>query len=134
MQITGIFDNCICAAGGYWAFTSNSTVQLAADIEADRLASMNWQTAGYTALVFLAVVTYFGWWCQRSLREKFGERVEHLVARDPTAVRPHTKSQVDLRKQRNAETVKSSDITTLRNLSGSSGEFCLADLPNDHDN
>lgn len=101
MQITGIYQNCVCAASGYWSFSPNSTVQLAADTEDDRHASMNWQTAGYTALSFLAVVTYFGWWCQRYLREKFRERVEHLV--DPAAP-------------------ESYEFSTLRNLSSSSGK------------
>lgn len=87
MQITGVYQNCVCAASGYWSFSPNSTVQLAADTEDDRHASMNWQTAGYTALSFLAVVTYFGWWCQSYLREKFRERVEHLVVKDPAAPR-----------------------------------------------
>ena len=119
MQITGIYQNCVCAASGYWSFSPNSTVQLAADTEDDRHASMNWQTAGYMALIFLAVVTYFGWWCQSYLREKFRERVEHLVAKDPAAP---TKELAELRWQRTAETVKSSEISTLRNPSSSSGE------------
>ena len=41
--------------------------------------SQDWKYAGYTALIFLACVTYLGWWCQRYLREKFIERVKHLV-------------------------------------------------------
>ena len=86
MQITGIYQNCICAASGYWSFGSEPPVQLASDTEAARHASLNWQKAGYTALIFLAVVTYFGWWCQRYLREKFGDRVKHLVAKDSTGV------------------------------------------------
>ena len=80
MQITGIYMNCVCAASGYWSFNPNIVVQLASDTEGARRASFKWQTAGYTALIFLAVVTYLGWWCQRYLREKFGERVKHLVA------------------------------------------------------
>ena len=111
MQITGIYQNCVCAASGYWAFSPNSTVQLAADTEADRHASENWQTAGYTALIFLVVVTYFAWWCQRHLREKFSERVEHLIAEDLTPSCPRTPG-----------TVKSSEISTLCNTSVSSSK------------
>ena len=119
MQITGIYNNCLCASSGYWSWGSTSTVQLAADTEADTQASLNWQKAGYTALNFLAVVTYLGWWCQRYLREKFVERVKHLVADDPTVNNTHTKQQVDLR--------KSSEISTLRDMSSSSGESCFSD-------
>ena len=87
MQIAGIFQNCICASNGYWSFGSTSTVQLAADTEADRDASLHWQKAGFAALSFLAVVTYLAWWSQRYLREKFIERVEHLVPpRDHTSI------------------------------------------------
>ena len=133
MQITGIYQNCVCAAGGYWAFTSNSTVQLAADTEADRLASENWQTAGYTALIFLAAVTYFGWWCQRYLREKFSERVEHLVVENCTPIHDRTTELVELRRQRTAENATKSEISALHSPSGthhpsgSSGECHFAD-------
>ena len=123
MQITGIFQNCVCAASGYWSFSSNSTVQLAADTEEDRHASLNWQTAGYTALIFLAVVTYLGWWCQRYLRTKFCERVEHLVPKASTATHTHMEELVESKWQRTAETVKSSENSTLR------GEY--ADWSND---
>ena len=133
MQITGIYQNCVCAAGGYWAFTSNSTVQLAADTEADRLASENWQIAGYTALIFLAAVTYFGWWCQRYLREKFSERVEHLVAQNCTPIHNRITELVELQRQRTAGSVAKSEISTLHNSSGaqhpsgSSGERHFAE-------
>ena len=121
MQVTGIYDNCLCASSGYWSFGPTSTVQLAADTEAARQASLYWQKAGYTALVFLAVVTYIAWWCQRYLREKFTERVKYLVAEDSTDNHAHTK-ELDLGRQQNAETVKSPEISTVRKLSGSSGE------------
>ena len=117
MQITGIFQNCICAAmaNGYWTFSSDPSVLLASDTEAARHASLNWQKAGYTALISLVVVTYFGWWCQRYLREKFGERVEHLVARDLTTTNT-------LQWQRTTETGKTFGTETLRNPSTFSGE------------
>jgi len=79
MQISGIYQNCLCASTGYWIFPSSATVSLATDTESDRQSSWHWKRAGYTALIFLACVTYLGWWCQRYLREKFIERVEHLV-------------------------------------------------------
>ena len=122
MQITGIYNNCICATNRYWSFDSDPPVQLASDTAAARLASRNWQKAGYTALIFLVVVTYFGWWSQRYLREKFCERVEHLVAEDHIATDAHSTEMTDLQWQRTAETVKSSDLGTLCNLSGSLGE------------
>lgn len=122
MQITGIFNNCLCASSEYWSWGSTSTVNLAADTEADRHASLHWQKAGYTALIFLAVVTYLGWWCQCYLREKFMERVKHLVARDPTSSQVHKKDRVDLGRQRITGTEKSSEISTLCDPRSSSGE------------
>ena len=132
MQITGIYNNCICAANGYWAFTSNPPVQLASDTEAARLASQNWQKAGFTALIFLVVVTYLGWWCQRFLREKFRERVDHLVAEDPPATHSRAEGLVNLQLQQTADTVKSSEMSTLRNMSSSSGEHRFAGWPDNH--
>ncbi|KAL6713428.1 hypothetical protein ACLMJK_008893 [Lecanora helva] len=79
MQITGIFENCICLSTGYWSFPPGSTVSLATDTIHNRHASRYWNRAGYAALIFLACVTYLGWWSQRYLREKFIERVKHLV-------------------------------------------------------
>ncbi|CAD6592014.1 MAG: hypothetical protein ASARMPREDX12_005566 [Alectoria sarmentosa] len=122
MQITGIYDNCLCASSGYWTFGPTSTVQLAADTEAARNASLYWQKAGYTALIFLAVVTYIAWWCQRYLREKFTERAKYLVAEDSTDNHAHTKEKLDLGRPQNPETVKSPEIGTVRKLSVSSAE------------
>ena len=78
MQISGIYQNCYCASNGYWTFGPTSTVSLATDTEDDRQSSWHWKRAGYTALGFLACVTYLGWWSQRYLREKFIERVKNL--------------------------------------------------------
>ncbi|MCJ1280541.1 hypothetical protein MMC21_008370 [Puttea exsequens] len=75
MQLTGIYQNCWCAA----AFPSHSTVSLASDTEEDRRSSQYWSTAGYVATGFLFVVTYCGWWCQRYLRDVFLKRVERLT-------------------------------------------------------
>ena len=75
----GIFQNCLCASTGYWKFGSGATVSLASDTARDRASSRNWKVAGYIALVFLACVTYLGWWCQSYLRETFIERVKHLI-------------------------------------------------------
>ena len=124
-EITGIYNNCLCASNGYWSFGSTSTVQLATDIEADRHASLHWQKAGYTALIFLAVVTYLGWWCQCYLREKFIERVKLLVPEDPTGNHTPTDEEFDLGKEQTAEMVKSSESCTLCNPSSSSGESRL---------
>ncbi|MCJ1460598.1 hypothetical protein MMC28_010980 [Mycoblastus sanguinarius] len=85
MQITGIFQNCLCSSTGYWWSSYGSTVSLATDTEIDRQSSWYWNRAGYTALIFLACVTYLGWWCQRYLRETFIERVKHLVAGGPNS-------------------------------------------------
>ena len=82
MQITGIFENCWCASN-----FDRTTVSLASDTEDDRQSSWQWNRAGYIALVFLACVTYLGWWCQRYLREKFIERVKNLIPETPH-VRP----------------------------------------------
>ena len=82
MQVTGIFQNCICLSIGYWSFPFGSTVTLSTDTEFDRRSSTQWTRAGYTALVFLACVTYLGWWYQRYLREKFNEHLDRLADED----------------------------------------------------
>lgn len=79
MQITGIYQNCFCASTGFWSFAEGSIVTLSTDTAYDRKTSWSWKRAGYTALGFLACVTYLGWWGQRYLREKFIDRVKHLV-------------------------------------------------------
>ena len=79
MQITGIFQNCLCSA----TFPPHSTVSLASDTQSDRDSSQYWSTAGYIALGFLFCVTYFGWWCQRYLRDVFMEQVDDLAEKQP---------------------------------------------------
>ena len=74
MQITGIYQNCLCAA----TFPPHSTVTLSSDTKEDRDAAWVWVPAGYSALAILLFVTYFGWWCQRFLRDEFMERVRAL--------------------------------------------------------
>lgn len=80
MQISGIYENCLCESTGYWTFGSTSTVSLATDTVEDRNSTWHWKLAGYIALSFLSFVTYLAWWCQRYLREKFVDRVKHVVA------------------------------------------------------
>ena len=80
MELSGIYENCLCESTGYWTFGSNSTVSLATDTAQDRDSSWHWKVAGYIALSFLSFVTYLAWWCQRYLREKFVDCVKHLVA------------------------------------------------------
>ncbi|KAL2051235.1 hypothetical protein ABVK25_008483 [Lepraria finkii] len=82
MQITRIFENCWCASN-----FDHTIVSLAGDTQDDRQSSWQWNRAGYIALIFLACVTYLGWWCQRYLREKFIERVKNLIPETPH-VRP----------------------------------------------
>ncbi|MCJ1433386.1 hypothetical protein MMC27_002746 [Xylographa pallens] len=81
MAIIGIFNNCICGITiGYWFSPSKALVGLATDTESDRSSSWHWNRAGYTAVVFLACITYLGWWGQKFLREKFIQRVKDLVS------------------------------------------------------
>ncbi|MCJ1324903.1 hypothetical protein MMC10_001565 [Thelotrema lepadinum] len=79
MQITGIFQNCYCAASYTWTYRSSSTISLATDTLDDRASSETWNIAGYAALSVLGVVTVIGWWVQRFIRDVFIERVEHLL-------------------------------------------------------
>ena len=78
MQISGIYNNCLCHSTGYWSFPPRSTVALSTDTAYDRLSSRHWIRSGYAALIFLAPIAYLSWWFQRYLRQKFTERVEHL--------------------------------------------------------
>ena len=80
MQITGIYNNCLCAITAWnWLSPSNAVMGLATDTQEDRDASWHWNRAGYTAVGFLACITYLGWWGQKFLREKFIQRVKDLV-------------------------------------------------------
>ena len=92
MQVTGIYENCLCESTGYWTFGSSSTVSLASDTAEDRNASRHWKIAGYMALFFLSFVTYLAWWCQRYLREKFVDRVKHVVAHPAQIAHMHIDS------------------------------------------
>lgn len=78
MQITGIYQNCWCAAR-FPSHATHATVSLASDTEEDRRSSRYWSTAGYIAVGGLFVVTYCGWWGQRYLRAEFLDRVDHLM-------------------------------------------------------
>ena len=60
MQITGIFENCSCAATYTWTDRSDSTVSLATDTRYDRASSGKWNYAGYIALAVLGAVTFSG--------------------------------------------------------------------------
>ena len=84
MQLTGIFENCLCALSvRHWVHPENAIVTLSSDTEADRLASSPWVRAGAAALASLTVITYLGWWCQRYLRETFRNRVEKFANAPP---------------------------------------------------
>ena len=78
MQITGIYQNCLCAA----TFPAWSTVSLASDTEKDRRSSKYWNYAGYIAVGFLFLITYISWWLQRFLRDVFLKRADSVINRD----------------------------------------------------
>ncbi|MCJ1388883.1 hypothetical protein MMC18_001734 [Xylographa bjoerkii] len=79
MQIVGIYNNCICGmTTSHWLFPGNTVVGLATDTQSDRDSSWHWNWAGYTAVVFLACITYLSWWARKFLREKFIQRVKDL--------------------------------------------------------
>ena len=78
MQITGIFQNCACAATYAWSPRKGTTVSLASDTQQDRQSARSWDIAGYFAVIFLLVVTYLGWFLQRNLRDYFDSRVKAL--------------------------------------------------------
>ena len=79
MQITGIFQNCRCAATYTWAYRPDTIVSLATYTDSDRESSGTWNTAGRSALTVLGAVTLVGWCCQRYIRDVFIERVQHLL-------------------------------------------------------
>ncbi|MCJ1411933.1 hypothetical protein MMC19_006025 [Ptychographa xylographoides] len=80
MQITGVFNNCLCSiTTSHWVRPRNTIVKLTTYTQADQQTSDLWKNVGYAGLIFLACVTYLGWWSQRFLREKFIQRVKDLV-------------------------------------------------------
>ena len=79
MQITGIYENCLCALSvGEWG-NPDAVVTLSSDTEADRQSSSQWVRAGAGALASLTAITYLGWWSQRYLRETFLVRLEKFA-------------------------------------------------------
>lgn len=79
MQLIGVYRNCLCRVKVYnWGqLTTVATVQLATDTELDRtLATSSWKKFGFAAAVFMAFVTYAGWWYQKHLRNKFRDAVD----------------------------------------------------------
>ena len=80
MQISGVYQNCFCAA----TFPSHEFVSLASDTEEDRRSSRYWSIVGYIAVISLFVVTYCGWWGQRYLRDVFLDHVRRLEKSEMT--------------------------------------------------
>ena len=75
-QITGIFQNCWCAATPNW---KPATVSLATDTQNDRDSSGLRNIIGYLALGVLFTVTFLGWYLQRYIRDKFIQRIKDLL-------------------------------------------------------
>jgi hypothetical protein len=79
MQITGVFDNCICQVNANeWINRRNSMINVAMDTEADRNSSGSWIRIGIAATAFMAICAYVGWWYQKAITEKYEMAVEGL--------------------------------------------------------
>jgi hypothetical protein len=93
MQIIGAYRSCICSVRvSEWINDPNATVPLASDTLESRQASVSWAITAETAIGFLAVVCYFGWWYQRFIRQNLTDEIEYRL-RGPY---PHTAAHRDV--------------------------------------
>jgi hypothetical protein len=82
MEVMGVYDSCICGiTATAWFPTSSrdaAVMFLASDTVGFRNSARLWGWCGFTAIIFMSVMCYLGYWYQRYLREKFMEAVNHI--------------------------------------------------------
>lgn len=82
MEVIGVYNSCICGITATAWFPASSrdaaTLPLASDTVGDRNSARLWGWCGFTAVIFLSVMCYLGYWYQRYLREKFIDAVNHI--------------------------------------------------------
>jgi hypothetical protein len=82
LEILGVYRSCLCQIPTRsWATDqkNHEWMDLATDTESARYASRFWTGCGVTSIVFMIVVTYFGWWYQKFLRKRFDTVVHNLL-------------------------------------------------------
>jgi hypothetical protein len=95
MEVLGVYDSCICgitATAWFPASRRNAAVRfLASDTAGFRSSARLWGWCGFTAIIFMSVMCYLGYWYQRYLREKFIESV-NTIKTDliPTSQKPNS--------------------------------------------
>lgn len=88
LQIIGVFRNCLCTIPmSQWRRSAfDSTFPISTNsAEAIQNADTYWRGSGVTAITFLSVISYVGWWYQRRLRYQFKLLVDRIDwgAEDP---------------------------------------------------
>ena len=81
MQLIGVFRNCLCGLPvSYWRRSALDTAVLLStnSAEAIKHAATYWKGTGVTAVTFLGLISYVGWWYQRRLRYQFKILVDHI--------------------------------------------------------
>lgn len=81
LEILGVYRSCLCQVPTRtWATSiSRQTFNLPTDTQEARNASKHWSRCGYTAIVFMSIVTYVAWWYQKFLKKRFDTIVDRLL-------------------------------------------------------
>jgi hypothetical protein len=82
MQLVGVYRNCLCALPiMYWGNRGDpdAWVSLGTNSAADIMAAKTWWVPlGATAVAFLCLSCYWGWWYQRRLRGVFRDAADNI--------------------------------------------------------
>lgn len=82
MQILGVYSSDICnLTTNYWMNPLQPGLMVlvsANSKEMIRNAQIYWEPCAVTAISFMSVVSFVGWWYQRRMRDLFTEQVNNL--------------------------------------------------------
>ena len=83
MQVIGVYRNCLCnlPATQWRQPTAEFVISINSAEDIHRAATV-WKGTGATAVTFLGVVSFIGWWYQKRLRYQFRLMIND-VDRDP---------------------------------------------------
>jgi hypothetical protein len=81
LEILGVYRSCLCQVPTRtWATSLRREMfNLPTDTQEARNASKHWSRCGYTAIVFMVIITYVAWWYQKFLKKRFDTMVECLL-------------------------------------------------------
>ncbi|KAI1380464.1 hypothetical protein F4677DRAFT_406944 [Hypoxylon crocopeplum] len=114
--LTNVLTNCFCAipAKYWWDRWSNPNALIFVDdatYEQIYYAQKYWFPTGVVGVVFMVIVTYIGWWYQRSLRQRF-----HALVAKIDYVNERTLLEEERLDAEMAVPVREADIHSLDNV------------------